>query len=115
MFFVGSFVYGVAISGAVIGWNLGHNDFVNDGNRESKKEEIKEPVKNNPMDYMAVHVTLTGLRGLFMPIVGIFLYQWLEAQSAGQGKYALLLPLSLTTIGAILFVVFNRQHNRRTD
>lgn len=115
LFFVGSFVYGVAISGAVIGWNLGHNDFVNDGNRESKKEEIKEPVKNNPMDYMAVHVTLTGLRGLFMPIVGIFLYQWLEAQSAGQGKYALLLPLSLTTIGAILFVVFNRQHNRRTD
>ena len=101
LFFVGSIIYGVAISGAVIGWNLGHNDFVGKG--LSDKNE-------NPMDYMAVHVTLTGIRGLIMPLVGIAFYQWLETQSPGNGKYALIFPLSLTGLGATLFVIFNRQN-----
>jgi len=115
LFFVGSLIYGVAISGAVIGWNLGHNDFVN-GNRENPKTgKTSTKEKDNPMDYMAVHVTLTGLRGLLMPIVGISLYQWLETHSPGQGKYALLLPLSLTTLGAVMFVVFNRQRNQQAN
>lgn len=61
---------------------------------------------------MAVHVTLTGLRGLIMPLIGISFYQWLENQSVGQGRYALLLPLFLTMTGAILFVVFDRQNKR---
>jgi len=94
LFFVGAIAYGLAISGGVIGWNLGHNDFV--GNA-------------SPMDYMAVHVTLTGIRGLFAPLLGIGFYQWLEAGLPGNGKYALLLPLSITTTGGILFVWFNRQ------
>ncbi|TQV76965.1 MFS transporter [Aliikangiella marina] len=94
LFFVGAFIYGVAISGGVIGWNLGHNDFVSNA---------------SPMDYMAVHVTLTGLRGLFAPLLGIGFYQWLETIQPGNGRYALLLPFSITTIGGILFVYFNRQ------
>ena len=94
LFFVGACCYGIAISGGVIGWNLGHNDFVG---------------KASPMDYMAVHVTLTGIRGLFAPLVGIGFYQWLEASNPGDGRYALLLPLSITTTGGILFVWFNRQ------
>jgi len=98
LFFVGAFCYGIAISGGVIGWNLGHNDFVSQNKNE------------NPMDYMAYHVTLTGVRGLLMPIIGIGFYQWLESQSVGQGKYALLLPFILVTCGAILFTVFNRQN-----
>ncbi len=100
LFFVGAFVYGIAISGGVIGWNLGHNDFVGKG--DSGKNE-------NPMDYMAIHVTLTGIRGLIMPLVGISLYQWLETTGSGAGRYALVLPLIMTTLGAILFVVFNKQ------
>lgn len=102
VFYIASVIYGIAISGGVIGWNLGHNDFVDKSKSKSEAE--------NPMDYMAVHVTLTGLRGLIMPLVGIALYQWLESISFGSGKYALILPLSITTLGAILFVMFNQQH-----
>ncbi|MGX5174358.1 hypothetical protein ACUR5C_10095 [Aliikangiella sp. IMCC44653] len=94
LYYVGAVFYGVAISGGVIGWNLGHNDFVG---------------KADPMEYMAIHVTLTGLRGLVMPFVGIAFYQWLESLSPQTGKYALLLPLVLTTTGGVLFVLFNHQ------
>ena len=97
LYYVGSIIYGVAFAGGVIGWNLGHNDFVG-------------KAADNPMDYMAIHVTLTGIRGLLTPIVGITLYQWLEAGSLGLGQYALLLPLAMTTLGAVLFTVFNRQN-----
>lgn len=108
MFFVGSVVYGIALAGGVIGWNLGHNDFVlPTRNNETASNETGV---ENPMDYMAVHVTLTGIRGLIMPLVGIGLYQWLESYSVGQGKYALILPLVLTSIGAVLFVIFNQQN-----
>lgn len=109
LFYLGAIIYGIAISGGVIGWNLGHNDFVSDG---SKTKSTERRDAENPMDYMAVHVTLTGLRGLLMPLVGIALYQWLESHSLGLGKFALLLPLSMTSLGAILFVIFNRQNKR---
>ncbi len=101
LYFVGSVVYGIAISGGVIGWNLGHNDFVGKGGAANDE---------NPMDYMAIHVTLTGIRGLIMPLVGIFLYQWLDTATPGNGKYALILPLVMTSLGATLFVIFNRQN-----
>lgn len=97
LFFVGACCYGVAISGGVIGWNLGHNDFVGTA---------------SPMEYMAVHVTLTGIRGLFAPLVGISFYQWLESIQAGNGRYALLLPLIITSTGGALFVWFNHQKNQ---
>ena len=94
LFYVGAALYGFALSGGVIGWNLGHNDFV--GNA-------------NPMEYMAVHVTLTGIRGLLMPLIGVGFYQWLQSIDGELSQYALLLPLSLTMIGASLFVWYNRQ------
>ncbi len=110
LFYPAAIIYGIAISGGVIGWNLGHNDFVNGTSSNSSQPAQLE----NPMDYMAVHVTLTGLRGLIMPLVGIAFYQWLELQSAGDGRYALLLPFSLTTAGALLFTWFNYLHQRVT-
>lgn len=114
IFYLASIVYGVAISGGVIGWNLGHNDFVDKSSQGKSKENASLPKleqqKENPMDYMAVHVTLTGLRGLLMPLLGIGFYQLLEASQPGSGKYALALPLCLTTVGAGLFTIFNYQH-----
>ncbi|MET1254353.1 MFS transporter [Aliikangiella maris] len=100
LYFVGACCYGIAMSGAVIGWNLGHNDFVS---------------QTKSMQYMAIHVTLTGVRGLFAPLVGIGFYQWLEVNELQMGRYALFLPLSITLTGAILFVVFNYQHNRSKE
>jgi len=93
LYYLASVLYGIAIAGGVIGWNLGHNDFVG---------------KGNPLDYMAIHVTLTGVRGLLMPIIGISLYQYLESVESGLGRWALLLPLSMTTLGAILFGYFRK-------
>ncbi len=104
LFYLGAAMYGIGMSGGVIGWNLGHNDFVAKG------------LKNeNPMDYMAIHVTLTGIRGLIVPLIGIALYQWLETRTLGHGKYALMLPFSLTFLGAILFFVFNKQNIRAKE
>lgn len=97
LFFIGACCYGFAISGGVIGWNLGHNDFVG---------------KASPIEYMAVHVTLTGIRGLFAPLLGIGFYQWLESLAPGGGRFSLLLPLLITSTGGILFVSFNRQRQR---
>lgn len=101
LFYLASLIYGFALAGGIIGWNLGHNDFV---------KQTGEKSEENPMDYMAIHVSLTGLRGLFAPIIGVSLYQWLESFSPALGRYTLLLPLCLTMIGALLFVRFNRLH-----
>jgi len=51
-----------------------------------------------------VHVTLTGVRGLIAPSVGMLCYQSLEAWHAGLGIVALLLPLAMVIAGAIGFV-----------
>jgi hypothetical protein len=64
------------------------------------------------MEYMAVHVSLTGLRGLIAPLIGVGAYQWLESVQSGYGKFAMFLPLLLTTTGGILFTYFNRQRLR---
>ncbi|MEO6079853.1 MAG: MFS transporter [Steroidobacteraceae bacterium] len=81
-------LFGVATAGASLGWNLGHNDFASLGKAQH---------------YMGVNVTLTGMRGLIAPPLGALTYTLLERQSAGAGRYALLLPLGLTVSGAIGF------------
>lgn len=89
-------LFGVATAGANLGWNLGHNDFASLGKVQH---------------YMGVNVTLTGMRGLIAPPLGAVLYTLLERQSAGAGRYALLLPMGLTLTGAI---GFNRMQQART-
>jgi len=94
LLWVGSSILGVAYAGGVLGWNLGHNDFSSD---------------HSSALYMAVHVTLTGIRGLLTPAIGVFLYEILEHYQAGAGRFSLLLPLLLSACGAIWFVVMARQ------
>jgi MFS family permease len=89
-------LFGISMAGAHLGWNLGHNDFASLGKVQQ---------------YMGVNVTLTGMRGLIAPPGGALLYTLLERQSAGAGRYALLLPLGLTLAGAI---GFNRMKLART-
>jgi hypothetical protein len=86
-------VLGSANAGANLGWNLGHNDFASIGRAQQ---------------YMGVHVTLTGVRGAIAPPLGILFYEALEAFRMGAGRYALVLPLALTTIGAIGFNLMRR-------
>jgi hypothetical protein len=89
----GAIVLGSANAGANLGWNLGHNDFASIGRAQH---------------YMGVHVTLTGVRGAIAPPLGVLFYEALEALRAGAGRYALVLPLALTTVGAIGFNLMRR-------
>ncbi|MGI9309213.1 MAG: hypothetical protein ACR2P6_08115, partial [Gammaproteobacteria bacterium] len=72
---------------------LGHNDFAPD---------------YLATHYMGLHVTLTGIRGLFAPFVGVLFYHWLELIQPGYGRHALLLPLALAMLGAAGFVLMWR-------
>ncbi|QQE13396.1 MFS transporter [Planctomycetota bacterium] len=51
-------VQGLARSGGLLAWNLGHNDFAD---------------KRLVTTYMGIHVTLTGVRGLFSPYLAVLL------------------------------------------
>lgn len=87
--------YGFAMAGANLGWNLGHTDFASIGRAQH---------------YMGVHVTLTGVRGMLAPPAGMLVYQLLEDWQRGAGRFALALPLAMTTAGAI---GFNRMKYRQ--
>ena len=93
-----SMMLGGALAGGHLGWNLGHNDFSSDGTSSH---------------YMAIHVTLTGLRGLVMPLIGVGFYQYLSVHWPGSGSYALLLSLGLTLAGALTFVLLHFDRKRR--
>jgi hypothetical protein len=84
----GAVLLGAAQAGANLGWNLGHNDFASIGRAQH---------------YMGVHVTLTGVRGAVAPPLGILFYAALESVQSGAGRFSLLLPLAMTTAGAIGF------------
>ena len=85
----GTVLVGISYAGANLGWNLGHNDFAPPGRAQH---------------YMGVHVTLTGVRGLVAPPLGMACYELLEALRPGLGTAAMLLPMGLLTAGAIGFV-----------
>ena len=81
----GRVILGLARGGGMLAWNLGHNDF-------ASREMVAA--------YMGVHVTLTGIRGAFAPLLGMALYTGWAAHSFG--------PMTLPAfdgIGGGVFVV----------
>ncbi|MFO0973634.1 MAG: hypothetical protein U1A27_09375 [Phycisphaerae bacterium] len=78
---LGRVIDGMAQSGGAIAWNIGHLHFA-----EDDKAEL----------YMGVHVSLTGLRGLTMPFIGMGLYKFV-----GAGVFIASAALSL--VGGWLF------------
>jgi MFS family permease len=88
LLWLAALLFGIATAGANLGWNLGHNDFASLGKVQQ---------------YMGVNVTLTGMRGLIAPPVGVLVYSALERAHPGTGRYALLLPIAMTLAGAIGF------------
>ena len=91
---LGSALLGTAIAGGRLGWNLGHNDFARD---------------EQAADYMGIHMALTGVRALTMPILGVAVYETIEAHAPGRGAWVLFLPLLLSALGAAGFVVMSRR------
>lgn len=98
LFWAGAVSLGAAFAGGKLGWNLGHNDFASD---------------QQSTLYMGIHVTLTGIRGLIAPLVGVLVYQWLESLGPGLGRWVLLFPFSLTLGAAITFVLLARLRRRQ--
>lgn len=92
---LGSLLLGVGLAGGQLGWNLGHNDF-------AKPEQAAM--------YMGVHVTLTGMRGLAAPLVGVGLYRAVDWLWPGQGHWSLLLAVTLNVTGALSFLRLRRQY-----
>ncbi len=90
---------GIAFGGGVLAWNLGHHDFA---------------PPHRASEYMAVHVTLTGLRGLIAPFLGVSLYRLLEANGF-NGGWTFGVCLVLSAIGAFGFVLMWRQERGGDD
>ena len=95
-----SLMLGSAYAGGHLGWNLGHNDFSSDAQSSH---------------YMAIHVTLTGLRGLLLPFVAVGIYQFLAINQPTFAPYILLLPLMLSTIGAVYFVILHLDRKNKLE
>jgi len=66
-FFIAAALTGIAFGGGVLAWNLGHHDFA---------------PRNRDSQYMGVHVTLTGLRGLIAPFLAVGIYDLLDRRAA---------------------------------
>jgi hypothetical protein len=84
----GALLMGISFAAGSLGWSLGHNDFAPRG------EETR---------YMALHVTLTGLRGLLAPPAGILVYHALRGLSPGLETWSMLLPVGMIAAGAWQF------------
>lgn len=98
MFWAGALLHGVGMAGGVLGWNLGHHDFA-----APEKAAL----------YMGAHVTLTGIRGLIAPLFGVWLYQLLGHYQPGLGRFVLVIPLVVTSLGAMGFVRMSRAMRAR--
>lgn len=87
-YWLGAALLGTGYAGGLLGWNLGHHDFA-------------PPEK--AAQYMGIHVSLTGLRGLIMPIVGVSVFNLLAAYGHGWQDYTLALSLLLVICGTVIF------------
>ncbi|MDQ7014002.1 MAG: MFS transporter [Planctomycetota bacterium] len=91
---VSAVVQGLAFGGGVLAWTLGHLDFA--------------PAAR-ASEYMGVHVTLTGVRGLIAPFLGVGMYELLlpRVEHAATIAYAMCPTLCLS--GAVGFAVLARR------
>jgi len=93
-------VLGIAFGGGMLAWNLGHHDFAR---------------RDLATIYMGIHVTLTGVRGVFAPFFGTLLYApWAltladtTVRFPGLGAWTFVLLALMTGVGAVMFVVLYR-------
>ncbi len=97
---------GVALGGGLLAWNLGHHDFAR---------------RDLATIYMGIHVTLTGVRGVFAPFVGTLLYTpWVFALAdqslrfPGLGAWTFVLLAIASAVGGLMFVALYRRTRDRT-
>lgn len=98
---------GAAFGGGMLAWQLGHHDFA--------KRELASI-------YMGIHVTLTGVRGLIAPFIGVALFSglpvWIVGKDAtgfiaeGMGSWTFFLLAFVGLVGTLMFLRLNFQLRR---
>jgi len=90
---------GIGYGGGVLAWNLGHQHFA---------------PPDRDAEYMGVHITLTGIRGMIGPILGVQLYlllsQWTGQRTAFLSCFAICLATNV--LGGTGFVWLARSRTR---
>jgi MFS family permease len=93
-------IRGLGFGGGVLAWNLGHQDFA--------------PVEQSGR-YMGLHVTLTGIRGLLAPALGIGLYTMLHGMGETTGGSVFFIGAGISSIGGIGFLILSRTSPDKSD
>jgi hypothetical protein len=87
---IGAAIRGIGFGGGVLAWNLGHQDYATVG--QSSR-------------YMGLHVTLTGIRGLLAPALGMAIYSYLASTGYPAGAIVFFVGASLSAIGGVGFIL----------
>lgn len=87
LMYLASVLLGIGYAGGTLAWNLGHQDFAS---------------AERDADYMAVHVTLNGIRGILAPIAAWGLHQWLAP--LGQAPLVLVICTVINAVGVLGFL-----------
>ena len=95
---VGAALMGIGFAGGTLAWNLGHQDFA--------------PAARDS-EYMAVHVTLNGIRGILAPVASWYLYQWLAPK--GLSSVVLLVCTVVNMAGVLGFMSMRKHIARRAS
>ncbi|MCW5776136.1 MAG: MFS transporter [Phycisphaeraceae bacterium] len=93
LLYAASVVQGLAFGGGVLAWNLGHLDFA---------------PPHRVSQYMGVHVTLTGVRGLLAPFIAVGIYESARAIDPAWGAAAFAACTTCCIAGAVGFKLLAR-------
>ncbi|MFZ9881419.1 MAG: MFS transporter [Phycisphaerales bacterium] len=96
--FVGAALLGIGFAGGTLAWNLGHQDFA--------------PAERDA-EYLAVHVSLNGIRGILAPIASWWLYQALAPR--GYSPIVLLICTAVNAIGVLGFMSLRARIRPKPD
>lgn len=106
MLYASRVVLGIAFGGGLLAWELGHHDF-------AKREDAAA--------YMGIHVTLTGIRGIFAPFLGTFIFMphslaafGVDYEYPGMGAWTFVLLAAISALGGLLFVRLYLDTRHRT-
>jgi MFS family permease len=87
---IGAVIRGIGYGGGVLAWNLGHQDYA--------------PVEQSGR-YMGLHVTLTGIRGLLAPALGMGIYTVFTQRGMQAGPIVFYVGSGLSAVGGIGFIL----------
>lgn len=87
------FIYSIAMSGVILTWNLASIFFAG---------------KENSADYQAIHVTLTGIRGLIAPLLGLLVIKTLGI------NYVMFLSAGFFITASFLMFLLYSSYKRKT-